>query len=126
MTFWEVTKFLLDGFYISLLIFGVTLLCGAPLGLPIAFCSMSKFAPLKWLTRMFVGVIRGTPLMIQLLIFYYVLLPLMGIHIPSLNVATLVFGLNSFVGAFTGSSLMLSTLFSIRDISKLSIPIVSL
>ena len=47
MSFWEVTKFLLDGFWISLLIFGVTLLCGAPLGLPIAFCSMSKVKAVK-------------------------------------------------------------------------------
>ena len=45
MSFWEVTLFLLDGFWISLLIFAVTLLCGAPLGLPIAFCSMSRFKP---------------------------------------------------------------------------------
>ena len=44
MSFWEVTLFLWDGFEISLLIFAVTLLCGAPLGLPIAFCSMSRSA----------------------------------------------------------------------------------
>ena len=43
MSFLEVTAFLFDGFLISLLIFAVTLLCGAPLGLPIAFCSMSRF-----------------------------------------------------------------------------------
>ena len=47
MSFWEVTLFLWDGFLISLLIFAVTLLCGIPLGLPIAFCSMSRLKPLK-------------------------------------------------------------------------------
>ena len=72
MTFWEVTKFLLDGFYISLLIFGVTLLCGAPLGLPIAFCSMSRFKPVKAISKVFVWIIRGVPLMLQIFIIYYV------------------------------------------------------
>ena len=72
MTFWEVTKFLLDGFWISLLIFGVTLLCGAPLGLPIAFCSMSKFKAVKAVSKVFVWIIRGVPLMLQIFIIYYV------------------------------------------------------
>ena len=72
MTFLEVTSFLFDGFKISLLIFAVTLLCGAPLGLPIAFCSMSKFAPVKALSKVFVWIVRGVPLMLQIFIIYYV------------------------------------------------------
>ena len=72
MTFWEVTSFLFDGFLISLLIFGVTLLCGVPLGLPIAFCSMSRFKPVKAITKVFVWIIRGVPLMLQIFIIYYV------------------------------------------------------
>ena len=72
MSFWEVTLFLLDGFWISLLIFAVTLLCGAPLGLPIAFCSMSRFKPLKAISKIFVWIIRGVPLMLQIFIIYYV------------------------------------------------------
>jgi len=59
------------GFLQTLKLFFVTLLGALPLGLVISFGSMSRFRPLKWLTRMVVGVIRGTPLMIQLLIFYY-------------------------------------------------------
>ncbi|MBE5797402.1 MAG: amino acid ABC transporter permease [Clostridiales bacterium] len=59
------------GFLQTLKLFFVTLLGALPLGLVISFGSMSRFKPLKWLTRMVVGVIRGTPLMIQLLIFYY-------------------------------------------------------
>ena len=59
------------GFLQTLRLFFVTLLGALPLGLVISFGSMSRFKPLKWLTRMFVGVIRGTPLMIQLLIFFY-------------------------------------------------------
>ena len=72
MTFLEVTSFLFDGFIISLLIFGVTLLLGAPLGLPIAFCSMSRFKPLKYLSKVIVWIVRGVPLMLQIFIIYYV------------------------------------------------------
>ena len=72
MSFWEITLWLLDGFKISLLIFAVTLLCGAPLGLPIAFCSMSRFAPLRAVSKVFVWIIRGVPLMLQIFIIYYV------------------------------------------------------
>ena len=72
MSFWEVTLFLFDGFLISLLIFGVTLLCGAPLGLPIAFCSMSKFKAVKAVSKVVVWIVRGVPLMLQIFIIYYV------------------------------------------------------
>lgn len=71
MSFIEVTQFLWEGFQLSLVIFAVTLLCGAPLGLPIAFCSMSKFKPLKYATKIFVWIVRGIPLMLQIFIFYY-------------------------------------------------------
>ena len=72
MSFWEVTLFLWDGFLISLLIFTVTLLCGVPLGLPIAFCSMSRFKVIKSVSKVFVWIIRGVPLMLQIFIIYYV------------------------------------------------------
>ena len=72
MSFLEVTAFLWDGFLISLLIFAVTLLCGAPLGLPIAFCSMSRFKVVQAVSKVFVWIIRGVPLMLQIFIIYYV------------------------------------------------------
>ncbi|MBQ7016263.1 MAG: amino acid ABC transporter permease [Firmicutes bacterium] len=72
MSFQEVTAFLLDGFGISLLIFAVTLLCGAPLGLPIAFCSMSRFRIVKAISKVVVWIVRGVPLMLQIFIIYYV------------------------------------------------------
>ena len=71
MSFLEVTLHLLGGFGVSLLIFAVTLLCGAPLGLPIAFCSMSKFKPVRAISKAFVWVIRGVPLMLQIFIIFY-------------------------------------------------------
>ena len=59
------------GFLQTLRLFFVTLLGALPLGLVIAFGSMTRITPFRWLTRLVIGVIRGTPLMIQLLIFYY-------------------------------------------------------
>lgn len=73
--FWEqlpiVLKSLNVGFIQTLKLFFVTLMGAIPLGLVIAFGSMSRFKPLSWLVKMFVAVIRGTPLMIQLLIVYF-------------------------------------------------------
>lgn len=59
------------GFLQTLKLFCVTLIGALPLGLVIAFGSMSRFKPLSMLTRTFVWIIRGTPLMIQLLIIFY-------------------------------------------------------
>lgn len=59
------------GFLQTLKLFFVTLLGAFPLGLIIAFGSMSRFKPLSYFTRIIVWIIRGTPLMIQLLIIYY-------------------------------------------------------
>ncbi len=59
------------GFLQTLRLFLVTLLGAIPLGLLIAFGSMSRFKPLSLCTKLFVWVIRGTPLMIQMLIVYY-------------------------------------------------------
>ena len=59
------------GFLQTLKLFGITLVGALPLGLIIAFGSMSRFRPLSIVTRFFVWIIRGTPLMIQLLIIFY-------------------------------------------------------
>lgn len=71
MTFLEVTLQLLDGFKITVILFLITLLGALPLGLVIAFGSMSKFAPIRYITRAFVWVIRGTPLMLQIILVFY-------------------------------------------------------
>ena len=60
-----------EGFIFNLQLFGLTLLMAIPLGLVIAMGSMSKFLPLKWLTKTFVWIIRGTPLMLQLFVVLY-------------------------------------------------------
>ena len=69
--FLDVTLELLKGFGTTLQIFALTLLFALPLGLIISFGSMSRFRPIRWLVRTFVWIIRGTPLMLQLIIIFY-------------------------------------------------------
>lgn len=70
--FMEVTLSLLTGLWENTKLFAATLLFALPLGLVITLGSMSKFLPLRWLTRTFVWIIRGTPLMLQLFVVFYV------------------------------------------------------
>lgn len=72
MDFLGVNAQLLGGFKYTLLIFFITLIAAIPLGLPIALGSMSRFKPLRWISRAFVWVIRGTPLMLQIMVVFYV------------------------------------------------------
>ena len=69
--FLPVTLQLLAGFGESLKSFLLTLLFSLPLGLIIFFGSMSRFSPLRAVVRSFVWIIRGTPLMLQLIIIFY-------------------------------------------------------
>ncbi|MBO5290571.1 MAG: amino acid ABC transporter permease [Clostridia bacterium] len=67
----EVFTRLADGFVTTLEIFALTLLIALPLGLIMSFGSMSKFLPLKYAVRFLVWVVRGSPLMIQLILVFY-------------------------------------------------------
>lgn len=69
--FLSVNASLISGFGMTFAIFALTLLGALPLGLIISFGSMSKWRPLSWLTRTIVWVVRGTPLMLQLIVIYY-------------------------------------------------------
>lgn len=69
--FLQVTLELLKGFRETVKIFGLTLVFALPLGLVLSFGSMSKFKPLSWLVKTVIWVVRGTPLMLQLIIVYY-------------------------------------------------------
>ena len=59
------------GFLTTGAIFFLTLVLSMPLGLLVAFGRMSKIKPLSWLTRFFISVMRGTPLMLQLMVVYF-------------------------------------------------------
>ena len=67
----EVVIKLFQGFGNTCLIFILSLVLSLPLGLVITAGTMSKFKPLKYLTKIFVWIIRGTPLMLQVIIVYY-------------------------------------------------------
>ena len=67
----EVLSSLNGGILINLRLFFITLICALPLGLVIMFGSRTRFLPLRWLTRTFVWIIRGTPLMLQLFVVLY-------------------------------------------------------
>ncbi|MCL2443912.1 MAG: amino acid ABC transporter permease [Treponema sp.] len=95
MGFWDVTARLLGGFQTTLLLFALTLLFSLPLGLLISFGSMSKFAPLRYTTKVFVWIIRGIPLMLQVIIIFFVPGFIFGAPISSrLNAAVIAFSIN--------------------------------
>lgn len=84
---------LLQGTLQTLALFALTLVLALPLGLPFALGSNSKFLPLRWLSRTYVWIFRGTPLMLQLFFFYYGL-GIMGIDLGQFPAAVLTFVLN--------------------------------
>jgi polar amino acid transport system permease protein len=91
-----VSQKLLEGFGQNGLIFVVTLIAALPLGMVVSMGSMSKFFPLRWLTRTFVWIIRGTPLMLQLFVVFYIP-PLMSngaFAFPRMNAAMIAFVIN--------------------------------
>ena len=71
ISFLNITKTLLEGLVTTGELFALTLLFALPLGLLICLASMSRIAPLRWLTQTIVWIVRGSPLMLQILIVYY-------------------------------------------------------
>ncbi len=69
--FWNIFIDLSKGFWVSCEIFFLTLLFALPLGLIVAFGSMSRFKPLAAVVKTFVWIIRGTPLMLQVIVIFY-------------------------------------------------------
>ena len=92
----HVTQQLFKGFGENCFIFAITLLLALPLGLIVSMGSMSKFKPLKWLTKAFVWVIRGTPLMLQLFVVFYIppLVSNGGFNFPRMQAALIAFVIN--------------------------------
>ena len=71
MNFWTVTKNLLQGFSITCELFAFSLVLALPLGLVVAFGARSRFKPLCAVVRTIIWIIRGTPLMLQVIAIYY-------------------------------------------------------
>lgn len=83
--FASVTLELLNGLTSSVFLFVLTLLLSLPLGLLMCFATMSKFKPLSWLSQGIVLILRGTPLMLQIFVVFYVPGLLFGFNWPTLN-----------------------------------------
>lgn len=62
---------LLEGFVTSLQLFALTLLGAIPLGIPVALMRLSKIAPVRWLAKAYISILRGTPLMLQMFAIYF-------------------------------------------------------
>jgi His/Glu/Gln/Arg/opine family amino acid ABC transporter permease subunit len=90
----EAWPILLRGAGLTLWLTGLTLLFGAPLGLAIALARLSVVRPLAWVMVAYVEVIRGTPLLMQIFVVYFVL-PAVGINLPPMTSAVLALSLNA-------------------------------
>ena len=83
------------------MLFGGTIVCAIPLGLLITFCSMSKFKPLSALSRIFVWIIRGTPLMLQLFVVLYVPGIVFGVPMKSRLLAAFIAFIINYAAYFS-------------------------
>ncbi len=79
LKYWD--KFLLTGLEYTLSLAAITVFCGAIIGSLIALMRMSKFPPFRWIASVYTAIIRGTPMLLQLYVFYFALPQL----IPILN-----------------------------------------
>ena len=82
MNFTVIMQQLVSGMGASLLIFVLTLLFSMPLGLLVAFGRMSKFKPLQYIIKFFIAILRGTPLMLQLLVVFFGPYYMFGVSMP--------------------------------------------
>lgn len=89
----EILPALLNGVLVTLEVFCIVIILSIPLGIVLAFLMQIKFKPLNWLLTIYVWIMRGTPLLLQLIFFYYVL-PSVGIAFDRLPAAILAFTLN--------------------------------
>lgn len=93
--FWTVTLDLFQGFGITVALFFLTLLFALPLGLLIAFAGMSKIKIISGTVKFLVWIIRGTPLMLQIIAVYYVPGLVFGMTLPErMNALVFAFVLN--------------------------------
>ena len=92
--FAKVTLSLMGGFATTVQLFCLTLIFALPLGLLISFGSMSRITPLRGLMKVLVWIVRGTPLMLQIIIIFYGPALVGGINLPRFSAALLAFILN--------------------------------
>lgn len=89
----QVLPSLLSGAVVSLQVFFIVLIISIPLGALLAFLMQIRFKPLQWLLTVYIWIMRGTPLLLQLIFLYYVL-PSVGVSFERLPAAIIAFSLN--------------------------------
>ncbi len=98
MTFWQVIQHswgpLMDGLQVTIQLTLLSIVFGLALGLILALGKVYGVKPIRWLCTAFIEVIRGTPLLVQIFIFYFGLPPY-GIRLSPLEAAVLAFSVNS-------------------------------
>ena len=93
MSFQVMLRELTTGFGSTLLIFFLTLLFSLPLGMIVYFGRVSRFKPLSWVVKFYISIMRGTPLMLQLLLWYFGPFYLWGMNIGGYKFTGLFFEL---------------------------------
>ena len=92
MSFQVMLRELTTGFGSTLLIFFLTLLFSLPLGMIVYFGRVSRFKPLSWVVKFYISVMRGTPLMLQLLLWYFGPFYLWGMNIGGYKFTAIILG----------------------------------
>ena len=89
----EILPSLLSGAATTLQVFALVLVFSIPLGIMLAFSMQIRLKHLQWLLHIYIGIMRGTPLLLQLIFIYYVL-PSIGIRLDRIPAAIIAFTLN--------------------------------
>lgn len=81
-----------EGMFLTILLFALTLIGSMPLGMVVMFMEKSRIKPIAWLTKVYIAIMRGTPLMLQLLVWRFGPYYLFGISIGSAKLPALLIG----------------------------------
>ena len=92
MSFEVILRQLASGFGQTILIFVLTLLFSLPLGMVVYFGRVCKFKPVSWLVKIYISIMRGTPLMLQLLLWYFGPYYLWGMNIGGYKFMAILLG----------------------------------
>jgi arginine/lysine/histidine transport system permease protein len=92
---WPSLPFIATGIWVTLKFTSLSLLCGLPLGVLLAFLKILKIKPLQYLANTYTAIFRGTPLLVQLGIIFYATPQLTGYSISAFEAGVLAFSLNS-------------------------------
>ena len=76
-------QMLFEGVLVSMQIFAFTLIGAVPLGIVVALLRMSRVAPVRWITRLYISIMRGTPLMLQMFAIYFAPYYVFGIQLTT-------------------------------------------